>query len=191
MIRAFLAVELPDALRQDLAALQATLRESGADVKWVEPANLHVTLKFFGEIDDTRIPSLSAALEPVLRPIVPFPIRFGGLGAFPSSASPRVIWVGISSGVEALVALARAVEGACASCGFPPDTHPFAAHLTIGHVRAPKHLATLSHRIQTTRFQDDRQVAVTQVTLFRSILSASGPTYLPLGTMTLEGKAAE
>ena len=227
MIRAFIAVELPEALRHEVAALQATLRATGAptsalpglgdlaahpargrgsraagaDVAWVKPANLHLTLKFLGNIDEKQRIAMSDQLLATAKTRKPFTIHLEGIGAFPSTRSPRVIWVGVTKGQEALTALAQAVEQACAGLGFLKEERPFSAHLTIGRVRsrpvrhpaargamshgARDRLAGLIKQLQVVEFRGATPAPVDHVTLFQSTLSPQGPTYTALATLPL------
>ena len=105
MIRAFLAVELPEPLRREVAAFQSELRSSGADVKWVEAENLHLTLKFLGKIETAQAASLKERLSAGLKGVSPFTVRLEGIGAFPKTTFPRVLWVGVGEGKERLVEL--------------------------------------------------------------------------------------
>src|SRR3989338_8018709 len=108
-MRAFIGIALPDAVRSSLAGLQRQLSESGADVKWVEPANLHVTLKFLDEITDDQRRVVEALLGRVAAQETPFTLRLVDVGAFPSMKAPRVIWVGITEGRDRVVRLAQAI----------------------------------------------------------------------------------
>jgi 2'-5' RNA ligase len=206
-MRAFIAVELPEEIRQEAAALQSDLRGAGADVKWVEPANLHLTLKFLGEIEEAQVTPLTEALRSITHHHSPFTVSLEGIGAFPSTTRPRGIWVGISQGQEALEKLAGQVEEACSpfvlrqacperSSSFDSaqdersrraqhERHPFSAHLTIGRVRGPDRLAGLIKKLQVVKFQGSAPAPVNRLTLFQSLLSPHGPTYTPLAEIPL------
>ena len=191
-LRAFFAVELPETIRDEVAALQATLRAIGADVRWVEQANLHLTLKFLGDVEETSLPPLTTALANALAAHAPFPLHLDGIGAFPSATHPRVLWVGVGLGQEALAALAQTVEQVCIAQGLPAAEPPFSAHLTLGRVRAPgrpsarvRGLAPPIHHLHTFEFHNPTPVPVERVTLFRSRLSPHGPAYTPLAILPL------
>lgn len=193
-----MAVVLPDALRRTLAALPATLHTGDADVKWVEPQNLHLTLKFLGDAEDSRLAALTEALRAAVRPHLPFTITIQGIGAFPNAQHPRIIWVGIAEGAPALIALAASVDRACAKLGFPKDVRPFAPHLTIGRlrqaeaaaprpsgqrVRSSRGPASLAESLKTADYRGGPPIPVGHVTLFQSTLSPHGPTYTPLAEL--------
>lgn len=185
-MRLFVAVELSEQARAEVAALQTELRSSGADVKWVEPENLHLTLKFLGETAAEKVPALTDGLRQIAAEAQPFSISMEGLGAFPRNERPRVLWVGIKEGRQPLEELAAGVEGACSRLGFPSEERPFSAHLTIGRVRSSAGLGPLVQRLRETRFGPSDRVEVRRAVLLQSVLSPRGPVYhtlaeLPLG----------
>lgn len=184
MMRCFIAVELPDALKQEVAEIQAEFKQTGADVKWVESASLHLTIKFLGDIGEDKISALKESLPFTLHPSS-FTITLEGIGAFPKTIFPRVIWVGVGEGKESLVNLARYVEEICSRLGFAPEERPFSAHLTIGRVRSRQGLAPLIKKLQVAEFRGSVPAPVSQLTLFQSTLSPKGPTYTPLAEIPL------
>ncbi len=191
MIRAFIAVELSEPVRQAVAGFQEELAKARADVKWVKTANLHLTLKFLGEIQEEQLPVLQQALQDAVKEFKPFTIQLEGIGAFPKTTYPRVVWVGIQTGKEELTKLASAVEAACHSVGFPEEDRllqqaqdrSFSPHLTIGRVRSRDRLAALVKQLQTAEFQASSPTLVDHITLFQSTLSPHGPTYTPLASL--------
>ena len=187
-LRCFVAVELDDPARRDVGGVIERLRATGADVKWVAPGNLHLTLKFLGAVPAGDVPKVVEALHSALGdggPPAPFAFRLSGVGAFPSAASPRVVWVGVTQGQEPLVALAARVEAALEPLGFPRESRPFSPHLTVGRCRSPKNGATLGESIVSLRAYEGPPVAVGRVVLFSSDLRPTGPVYTPLATFSL------
>lgn len=184
-MRAFIAVELSETARGAVARLQDALRPAGADVKWVEPQNLHLTLKFLGEAEEPRLPELTQVLESAASHLSPFTFSLEGVGAFPRLEYPRIVWTGIQEGKESLVALANQLEEACGRCGFSPEERPFSPHLTIGRVRSGKRLAFLVQQLRETTFQTAAPVPAEKIVLFQSILSPRGATYSPLREIPL------
>src|SRR6478672_4108503 len=109
-LRTFIAVGIDKTIRDHAVALQEALGRSGADVKWVEPENLHVTLLFLGEVEDRTLPAVCRVVADVAARLPPFEISVEGAGCFPSARRPKTLWVGIGAGTQELVALHDALE---------------------------------------------------------------------------------
>ena len=218
---AFLALTLPDDIRRSLAVLQQELAHSGADIKWVEPQNLHVTLKFLGEVTDEQRLAVERLLGEAARGETAFtpyhggrPARQGGeewrgrpegsfqrprplgrgtgftlgldrVGAFPSIASPRVVWVGLGEGKERAVRIAERIEESCGSLGLPKEDRSFAAHVTLGRVRTPRRQAELARALRECAWRAPAPWPVTALTLYQSVLSSRGPNYTVLAEVPL------
>lgn len=142
MIRCFVAVELDDPLRRALADVQRRMRGRiekalGPDsrVQWVRPESVHVTLKFLGDVEESRIPDLEAALRRIAAAHPVGTIEVAGLGVFPDVRNPRVLWVGLREGSALIVRLAEAVDRAISEVGFPPESRPFSPHLTLARIK--------------------------------------------------------
>lgn len=137
-MRLFVALVLPAAVTDELATVQQRLQRSGEHpVKWVAPAAIHLTLQFLGEVADTRVAELLAALEPLHPASTTPPIYpgMGAVGAFPHLRRPQTVWVGIEGDLAALNCLQQSVATALMPLGFQPEERPFRAHLTLGRVR--------------------------------------------------------
>ena len=174
---------LPDDVRQRLATAIERLRPHAADVVWVAAGNLHVTLKFLGQVDETRVPALADALRVTLAGEPAFDVAVHGLGAFPSPMRPRVLWAGLEDGTGALGAIARRVDACCGGLGFPPAPREFAAHVTLGRVREPRRQPALADAL--ARAADFGRVRVERVSLMRSELSPRGARYSELAAAPL------
>jgi 2'-5' RNA ligase len=134
LIRCFIGLPLPEAYKTQLSGLLATLKyQVPARVSWTRPENWHLTLKFLGETAPETVAAVKAALAGVRAPA--FALKAGGCGFFPDLRRPRVVWLGLVQGAAQCAALARAVEGAVALHGFPPEGRPFAARLTLGRIK--------------------------------------------------------
>ena len=184
-MRAFVAVELPQKIREAIAVCIADLKSAGADVKWVETGNLHLTLKFLGEITKPQAAQLKEALMQTAAGLSSFTLRIEGIGAFPRTTSPRVIWLGVREGEKSLAALAERVEETCVGLGFKKGERPFSAHLTIGRVRSRERLAPLIKRLQLAEFCATEPAPVEKITLFQSLLSPKGSSYVSLAEIRL------
>jgi 2'-5' RNA ligase len=186
-MRAFLGVDLPEAVRERIAALQRELATSAADVKWVAPARLHVTLKFLDEISDAQRQAIEERVGPLAGREEAFRLGLERIGAFPSLNAPRVIWIGLAEGTERVAHLAQWIEQEVAALQVRKDERPFAAHLTIGRVRSARHRAALVQRLREASWQPPAAWPVTSLTLYHSVLSSSGPRYTVLSTFPLHG----
>jgi len=137
-IRTFIAIELEEALQGAIGEVQQKLRREGETmriVRWVTPENVHLTLKFLGNVDVHRLERIEQVTQEACQGFSPFSLSFGGLGCFPSARRPRVIWIGVGGDTDILAQLHRAIEESLTPLGFPPEARDFSAHLTIGRVR--------------------------------------------------------
>jgi len=179
-MRAFIAIALPEEVREALAQLQRALAASRADVKWVERDNLHVTLKFLGEITDAQRQEVEAMLRRLAGPEEPFTLGVRELGAFPSAAAPRVLWVGLDDGREQAQRLAEAIEREGAALPLLKEERPFAAHVTIGRVRSKSHRQELTRLLRGLGWQPPSPWRATSLALYQSVLGSGGPRYTVL-----------
>jgi 2'-5' RNA ligase len=188
-MRIFIAIELNEEMHNKLAAIQSKLKPAGADVKWVEPQNIHLTLKFLGETPPEKIEKIKNTLDAIAANTNTFNISLSQIGAFPNINSPRVIWVGIKDvGAPCNVTLlASEIENELAKLGFPKEDRPFSAHLTLGRVRSPKDRERLKEQITSSAtLWRDFAMTVSTITLFQSTLTPKGPIYTALHKSNLK-----
>ncbi|MBM4274372.1 MAG: RNA 2',3'-cyclic phosphodiesterase [Deltaproteobacteria bacterium] len=188
MIRAFLAIDLPENLKPGLALLLQELKKSGADVKWVPPGNVHLTLKFFGNVPDADVEALAQAAQEVAAAQAPFQLKVTGAGAFPNLNAPRVVWLGLEGEMAALGQLFRRLEKVFEKLGFPPEDRAFHPHLTLGRVKSPQGRFGLTRALKELPAPDWPAFQVKELILYRSVLSPHGSTYtllqvIPLGKL--------
>lgn len=170
-MRVFLATEVPAAARRLIRDLIERESEKALPVKWVAFENLHITLKFLGEIDEGKKGKITPAIAAVCQRHRPFTVILEGLGCFPGPRNPRVLWVGVEQGAAAVGALAAELEEALARFGFDKEGR-FHPHLTIGRVKRPCRVeGLLESKIRTDPFE------VASVVLFSSTLRPEGPSY--------------
>ena len=184
-MRTFIAIELSDEIKTALAQVQSHLKYSGADVKWVEPANIHLTLKFLGEIDDKTCETVKSILDEIAKDTQPFEISLKDAGAFPKIEFPRVIWVGLDKGAKESTDLANRIDVALSTeIEFDKESRDFVAHLTIGRVRSGKNKQGLKEKLLSLETQVASSKAqgyvVKSVILFQSELTPAGPVYSKL-----------
>ena len=188
-MRAFIAIELPQEIKDALAHIQEQLKISGADVTWVQPQNIHLTLKFLGEIDDKKLEEIISILENATQNKNPFSTRLSSLGAFPKINFPRVIWVGIDKGDAETKQIAKVLEEKIAKIGIPPETRPFSSHITIGRVRSSLNREKLVKNLNDLADsfgKENLEFLVTKTTLFKSTLTPKGPIYEALKEANLK-----
>jgi RNA 2',3'-cyclic 3'-phosphodiesterase len=184
-VRSFIAVPVPESVRASIASFIAPLRRLDADVKWVRPESLHLTLKFLGDADPGRLDAVGGSVEKALEDERAFGLRLGGTGFFPNATRPSVLWIGVTAGAEALSRLAEAVETAAAASGFEREQRPFSAHLTIGRVRSPRGVEALASRLSSAGYASEPFPAVS-VRLMKSDLQRTGAVYSTLRTIQLK-----
>ncbi|HEY3311968.1 MAG TPA: RNA 2',3'-cyclic phosphodiesterase [Anaerolineales bacterium] len=183
LLRAFIAIEIPTEIKKTISVQTANLqREAGRAVRWVTSENTHLTLKFLGELSPANMELLTQALENECSLQVPFEISVRGVGCFPNSHRPRVIWVGLNSPPD-LERLQHRVEAAAARLGYAPEERPFSAHLTIGRVReqaSQDEMKKIEAALAGLKIGELGRFTASTVTLFKSELQPSGPHYTPL-----------
>ena len=179
-IRTFIAIELNKGTHSELSSLQAVLKKSDADVKWIDPQIIHLTLKFLGNVDDKKIKDVQNLLNDVAKNFSPFVLSLKGIGAFPKLDYPRVIWVGVDEGKDEASQLAKELEDVLEKIGIPKEDREFHPHITLGRVKSPKNKDRLKSVIEATKFEPSSKIAVEHLTLFKSQLTPQGPIYTPL-----------
>jgi len=183
-VRLFVAAEIGERVARRIGALIDDLRArvaasaSRAKVTWVAVDRLHVTVRFIGEVDDTRVEAFRSALRHPLSGTA-FELSFAGVGSFPKSGSPRVIWVGLADGADALAAFERQITQRLVDLGIAEESRPYKPHLTLARVREPSGLNSgpLLDGMRDLRLGTAH---IDAITLFQSRLSPKGPTYTPL-----------
>ncbi len=188
MLRAFLAIDPPPTLRPCLQQVLDHLKASGAQVKWVPVGNIHLTLKFFGNITAAQAEAIAQAAAPLAAAQPPFTLTLTSPGAFPHPNNPRVIWVGVGGQLDVLTSFFHQLETHFAHLGFPPEGRTFAPHLTLGRRRSPLGRQELTRRLALFPPLNCPAFQVNNIVLFQSILSPQGATYTPLHIIPL-GKA--
>jgi 2'-5' RNA ligase len=190
-VRLFVAVEIDPAVRAAAAAAGEALRarlDHAVDARWIPEQNLHITLWFIGEVADERVPALLASLDAPFA-VAPFDLEIDGLGAFPPSGPPRVFWLGVRRGGDALAALHGEMSRRLEPHGFIPERRPYSAHLTIARVRETGRRGGLAavRRALSSGLSHAGTSRVTAVTVFRSRLSPKGASYEPVLRVPLNG----
>ena len=137
MIRTFIALPIPENLKEALRDAISRLRRTNSGVKWVRPESVHITLKFLGNIKEELVEPVSQELDNIALIYPELELKLSGLGVFPNMRRPRVIWVGLGGDIALLGELADAIDKACAKIGIQPEKRPFNAHITLGRLKVP------------------------------------------------------
>ena len=185
MIRCFLAIDLPDSLRPQLALVQGELKRSQADVRWVAVGNIHLTLKFFGNLPDAEVDPIAQAAREVAAKQEPFQLQVTAAGAFPSVKAPRVIWLGLGGDLIPLAQMYNKMEKAFAALGHLPEGRPFNPHLTLGRVKSPANRHRLAKLLEALPPLNWPPFQVNELILFKSTLTPQGSIYTPLQVVPL------
>ncbi|MGQ9693191.1 MAG: RNA 2',3'-cyclic phosphodiesterase [Thermodesulfobacteriota bacterium] len=181
-IRSFLAIEIPAILHHPMEHLQSKLKETQADVKWVAPQNMHLTIKFFGAISPEKLAQASQIIQPIVAQCRPFSITISGLSCFPSPHRPRVIWLGINKGNREIALLQKEIEEKLLAAGFPAEERAFTPHLTMGRVRSGRNLSEFHHCLVGNQNWEVGTFEAREIVLFKSDLKPTGAIYTRLRT---------
>lgn len=196
-MRTFIAIDLTPGLRRQVEEVQRRLiRQLTAQkldhaVRWVASHNIHLTLQFLGEIEETQVPFLAARLEEVAARHKPIQLRIEGLGCFPNYDRPHVIWCGVAGTVQALARLQSEVAAATHDVGIQGDDKPFKPHLTIGRTQRNatgnqlRSVGAVVATLAALPFQESETESIGEVILYQSDLTPSGPIYTRLGIFAL------
>lgn len=187
-MRLFIAVEAAQQVRDALSAAQDALRKAGADIRWVDPGRMHLTLVFLGDVEAVRAPELEPALDACCASVVAFEMEAAGLGFFGRADAPRVIWAGIGDGSAAVSALQAQIRAAVLALGFKLEDRAFSAHLTLGRSRSARNGAALARALALNSKAFGRTL-VERALLMRSELTPAGPVYSILHEARLKARA--
>ena len=184
-MRVFISIDIDDKeILYKIGKLGQEIKKLGALLKLVELQNIHMTLKFLGEVDEKDLQLIYSAINEATKGFKKFNIKIKGLGAFPSLSNPRVVWVGVSEGKEELTSLANRVSSKLKDLGFMGDTKPFTPHITIGRVKKYGHL--LREFIRRNQNLEIGTFLVKEIRVKKSKLTPSGPIYSTLYSKSLE-----
>ena len=188
-LRSFIAVEIPAEIQRTILDNTASLQKTLAKplVRWVEAQNLHLTLKFLGDVAPEALEQLNGALKVEIINQRSFNMSVAGLGMFPNPQRPRIIWIGLEA-PSALATLQHSVDSVATRMGYTPEERPFSAHLTIGRVGQSVTQADrmkISAAIKTMTIGNLGMFHVEAICIFKSDLRPGGPVYTPLYTLPL------
>jgi 2'-5' RNA ligase len=179
-LRTFIAVELQKSIRDRLIALQEKLADAGTEVKWVAPENLHVTLLFLGEVEDREVPEVCRITANCAKQHAAFDMSIEGVGCFPNSRQPRIIWAGVGAGRPSLGAIHDDLEAALAVCGYRREDRHYSPHVTLGRIKSDRPVHGVSEVMAKHENWRAGESTVRELHVLSSCLSPRGPRYTTL-----------
>lgn len=186
-MRLFIAINIPETIKDKVFGAIMPLRKVGADVRWVTPATFHLTLKFLGELDEERVPGVKDALSglPFIADSV---LKVAGAGAFPNLKNPRVLWIGVEDVSGNLARLQSELEDRLEFVGIPREGRRFQPHLTIGRIRSPRRIRELADRVNALKVLPFGEFPLEEIILFRSDLKPEGAVHAQIFKSRLESR---
>ena len=190
-VRTFVGVEVSSSVRGKVAALQQALARSGADVRWQDAANLHVTLLFLGDVDERELGAVCRAVAKAAATEPPFTLTAAGVGAFPNARRPKTVWAGITDGAGPLQRLNAALEERMLELGcYRQEERGYTPHLTLGRAKRDADGFALASEIPKRLAWDGGATTVDEVLVYSSETGRDGPEYAVIGRAPLSGKPA-
>lgn len=187
-IRTFIAIELSSSVRSRASELIKRLQAADVRATWIKPQQMHLTLKFLGDVPDPEIPEVCKLVQQAVGELPAFEVVFRGCGAFPSLDNPRTVWIGVEEGAEEVVIIHEAIDLALKKLRFPRETRRFQPHLTLGRIReSGPAVAELSRIIAEHADYDADLTVVDEVVTFASFQDKSGPSHDAMGRAELQG----
>ena len=185
-IRTFIALELPPSVISLLEKVQEDLKSMKLRAKWVRPENIHLTLKFLGNINPGDIDKIGGAMMDTVDEFTAIDLVAGGIGVFPGIKRPRVIWVGLGGQIQLLFAMQRLLEDNLADLGFKKEKRPFKGHLTLGRFRQTVNPDTIRQIMREHANLSSEEFTAKRIILFKSDLKPTGAVYSQLRQAVLE-----
>lgn len=184
-IRAFIAIEIPDEIREKISDLQSSLKNLGGRISWTKPKNIHLTLKFLGDTDEMLIDEIASELNKIAASINQFQIHVEEIGAFPNFRRPRVLWIGAKSENEELNSLAQQIENSMETLGLKKEARKFSGHLTLGRIKDSTGIQPVMDRLQKNQNFEAGLFHVKEFFLIKSELHPAGSIYTKLKNFEL------
>lgn len=183
-IRSFLAIDLAEDLKPEIADVQKEFKKTGANIKYVPPQNMHFTLKFFGNIDEDMVDEISEAVEKVIRNYSSFDLSIGGCGSFPNQNTIKVLWIGIGKNSR-IADLQKDLDSEFKKLGFKKERN-YISHLTIGRPRNGKNKNQIKDTINSLKDLKIGTMTVSKISLKKSTLTPQGPIYEDIKVFNLD-----
>lgn len=188
-IRCFIAIEIPDAIQTLLISAQEELNRSVRGASWVKRGNIHLTLKFLGDVAPNQISTIKDSIEQVANARSPFSLEIGGIGTFPNLTRPRIIWAGVKTGVDEVISISNEIDAGLSQHGYEREEKPFRPHLTLARLKRRinlKPFVDVFHQYDTI---NGATLIVNQIQVVESQLRQSGAVYTPLETCRFNSRS--
>ncbi len=186
-LRTFLAFGLPSGVTRRVAAIQRDLAARGLKMKWIRPENVHLTIKFLGNVPVAELEKVAQAASDITARSAPMSLRLQGLGVFPGIKRPNVLWTGLTGDNRSLIEFHDRLEEALAGAGFEKDRRAFKAHLTIARIKSAVDPRRLAEAMEECGQFPETELPARQLTLYKSELRPSGAVYTVLQQFPLSG----
>jgi len=186
-LRTFIALDIPSSVLKTITDIQNRFKSLGLHASWVRPGNIHLTLRFLGDIDPGQVPGIRDKITEALASCPPFRLSLERAGVFPDLKRPRVLWVGLKDEEETLQTLQTGIEKALENAGFPADPRPFSPHLTLARIKSPRGKKELKNQLDALNSEgiDPNPFQVGAVHLYESQLTPKGSIYSVLANFKL------
>ncbi len=185
-MRLFIAIELPEDLKQAIAKVQGQLKAAGAIANWTRPEGIHLTLKFLGDVEEAKVPEIMAAMAGAAAGTGKLSLKVEGAGAFPNVKVPRVLWLGVRGDTERLATLQAAIEDEMERFGFEREERKFSPHLTLARIKFPKPRDNWAAMVGGIRDVNIGSFTADHVSLMKSELRRDGAVYTELKRITFD-----
>jgi 2'-5' RNA ligase len=188
-IRCFVAIEISETIQTLLTCVQEELRKDIRGASWVKRGNIHLTLKFLGDIAPNQISTIKNAIEQVVGTRSPFLMEIGSIGAFPNLTRPRIIWAGVKTGADEVTAIAKEIDIGVSRHGYARDEKLFRPHLTLARLKSRINLKPLVSVFQLYDTISGATMVVNEIRVVQSHLRPSGAVYTPLETCRFNSRS--
>ena len=186
-IRTFIAIEIPGNIIFKIRELQEGIKVYGLKIRWVRSENIHLTLKFLGDVEAVKIGEIAEAISKTVKGYTPISLKAKGIGVFPGIKRPRVLWVGLTDQLEVLVRLQKTLDENLKRLGFPGEKRPFKGHLTMGRIKERIDVKKFGDALMAFRRFESETFTAGQLVLYKSELKPSGAVYTEMGAASLDG----
>ncbi len=185
-MRTFIAIEVPEAVKKELAVVQGRLRGAGVDASWTRAEGMHLTLKFLGEVSEQQVPDIMSNLRKAAEGTGPLGFSVSGVGTFPNPIKARVVWIGLGGDIEKLMRLQVAVENAMLLLGMAREERKFTPHLTLGRIKYIRSRDRWTKTLDEVKDVSLPGFEAISVSLMKSELKPSGAVYTEMGRVELQ-----